>query len=352
MKRDELDWDRLVVFDLETTGLEADCKIVQIAMLRGEKIFQSLVNPEMPIPPESTAIHKITDEQVADAPTFGKIVDQVDEFMKDGVLSGFNIRKFDVPVLRREYAAVGKPFPALPILDLFELNQKMNPRTLAWFYSHYTGKEMDAEEAHDAVYDCICTRDGFVGMLDKHDSLATDLDELVMFAEPERLAVGGSTWMVWTGNQSEPCFNRGKYRGWALSDVARKEPSYLNWLQSIDADSATKNMLSLFKSNKIGYIQFLKDEHPMRLEPLYLEFRHAMDRKDQDAYERLLAKSDETKDPSLLFLAAAWAVQEKKTEAKERAKKYLVLKDENVNEERRRNFLMKTLGIRESDLEG
>ena len=117
----DIDLDRLVIFDLETTGLESDCKIVQIAITRGERIYQSLVNPGMPIPPESTEIHRIKDEDVADAPVFGDIVDEVLEIMAGGVLSGFNIRRFDVPVLKREVNLVGKKLPPLPILDLFEL---------------------------------------------------------------------------------------------------------------------------------------------------------------------------------------------------------------------------------------
>ncbi|CAM2008531.1 3'-5' exonuclease [Acanthopleuribacter pedis] len=340
-----LDLEKLVVFDLETTGLEADCKIVQIAMIRGEKIYQSLVNPGMPIPPESTEIHRITDADVVDAPTFADIVDDVLAFIQDSVLSGFNIRKFDVPVLRREVAATDRPFPPLPILDLFELNQKMNPRTLAWFFQHYTGEPMDSEEAHDAVYDCACTRKGFLGMFEKHPDLPTSLDELTMLAEPERLPVGGSGWLAWTGNQSEPTLTRGKYRGWALSEVARKETSYLDWLCSIDADSATKNIVRLYKNNREGYLSLLKEEHPLRLEPKYLDLLNAMERKKSERYDECKLLAEKTKDASLLFLAAAWAVQEKRPEAKELAEIYLAGKDDNVKADRRINFLKKRLGL-------
>lgn len=340
-----IDLEQLIFFDLETTGLEADCKIVQIAVIRGERIFQSLVNPGMPIPPETTAIHRIKDEDVADAPRFAEIADDVLAFMKEGIYSGFNIRRFDLPVLRRELQQTGRTLPPLPILDLFELNQKMNPRTLAWFYRHYVGKEMDSSEAHDAVYDCICTRNAFLGMFEKHAELPTDLEALSLFAEPEKVPIGGSDWLVWTASQCEPTFARGKYRGWALSDVARKEPSYLNWLRSIDADASTKNLVHLYMSNRDAYIDLLKKEHGLRLEPRYLEFRQAMDRKDMKAYEALLALSEKTNDPSLTFLAAAWASQAKKPRAKSLAQRYLEMKDPNVNNERRSNFLKKTLDL-------
>ena len=341
----DIDLDRLVIFDLETTGLESDCKIVQIAITRGERIYQSLVNPGMPIPPESTEIHRIKDEDVADAPKFGDIVDEVLEMMEGGVLSGFNIRRFDVPVLKREVNQVGRKLPPLPILDLFELNQKMNPRSLAWFFQHYTGEKMDSEEAHDAVYDCICTRRGFLGMFDKHDELPSDLEELAIFAEPERVPVGGSDWFVWVANQCEPTFARGKYRGWALSDVSRKEMSYLDWLRSIDADPQTKNIINLFRTNRPGYVALLKDEHPLRWEPRYQEFRLAMDKRETDRFSELVALADKSSDPSLCFLAAAWAIQLKKDEGKKLGERYLEMDDPNTNVDRRRNFVTRNLGL-------
>lgn len=341
----DINLEKLVFFDLETTGLDADCRIVQIALIRGEKIFQSLVNPGIPIPPESTEIHHITDADVADKPRFGEVVDEVLAFMEGSILAGFNIRKFDIPVLKRECAAVDRVLPVYPILDLFELNQKMNPRTLAWFHEHYTGKPMDAAEAHDAVYDCICTRNGFLGMYDKHENLPTDLDELSSFAEPERLPVAGCDWLVWIPQQSEPAFARGKYRGFALSEVGRKEPSYLRWLLNIDADPITKNIVNLFKSNQDQYIDFLKTEHPMRLEPKYMEYRHAMDRGKNARCDELVQLADTTGDPALVFLAAAWAAKLERDDAVKLAETYLTLKDPNAGADRRSNYLRKVLDL-------
>jgi DNA polymerase-3 subunit epsilon len=341
-----VDLDNLVIFDLETTGLESDCRIVQIAMVRGDKIFQSLVNPEIPIPADSTAIHKITDDMVVSAPKFEELAEDVLAFIEGSVLSGFNIRKFDIPVLRRELQRVGDyKLPPLPILDLFELNQKMNPRSLAWFYHNYTGKVMDSEDAHDAVYDCKCTRDGFLGMFEKHHDLPTDLAELTNLAEPERLTVCNASWFVWQPNQAEPCFARGKYRGWAISDVDRREPSYLTWLTGIDADSESKNLVRLYRTKRSAYIDWLKEEHPNRIEPLYLEFRQAMDQKQADRFEELKQLALKTKNTDLLFLAAAWATLLRHEEAVDLAKHYLSTNDGNVNVEKRTNFLKKKHGL-------
>jgi len=340
-----VDLDKIVFFDLETTGLEADCRIVQIAMVRGERIYQTLVNPEMPIPAESTAIHRITDEQVADKPKLGELIEDILAFIEGSVLSGFNIRKFDVPVLKREMARFGKELPSYPIIDMFELNQKMNPRTLAWFFEHYTGEPMDQSEAHDAVYDCACTRKAFLKMYDRHPGLPTDLMELTSYSEPERLQVANSGWLIWSPNQCEPSFNRGKYRGWALSDVKRVEPSYLEWILRIDADAPTKTMIQLFKANRKGYVELLKTEHPNRLEPLYLEFRLAMDRNDTERFPELLELARTHKDPSLVFLASAWATLLKHDAAKALASEYLTMEDPNVNIEKRKNFLIQNLGL-------
>ncbi len=341
----EIDLEKLIIFDLETTGLESDCRIVQVAITRGERIFQSLVNPGIPIPPESTEIHRIRDEDVADAPRFEDIADQILEFVKDGVLSGFNIRRFDLPVMKREIARAGRKFPPLPLLDLYELNLKMNPRSLAWFFEHYSGEKIDHEEAHDAVYDCICTRKGFLGMFKKHEELPTDLEELARFAEPDHVPIGGSSWLSWVNNQSEPSFSRGKYRGWTLSEISRKEPSYIDWLSTIDADAMTKNIVNLFRSNKKAYISLLKEEHPLRWEPRYLEFRQAMDHRRVNRFPELVELAGKTEDPSLVFLAAAWACQLKEPRAKELAIRYLKMDDPNVNIHRRRNYLQKNLDL-------
>lgn len=341
----DVDLNNLVFFDLETTGLEADCRIVQIAIVRGDRIYQSLVNPEMPIPPESTAIHRITDEQVANMPKFKDVADDVLAFIEGSVLSGFNIRKFDVPVLKRELARCDRELPSFPILDMFELNQKVNPRTLAWFFEHYTGEPMDQSEAHDAVYDCACTRKAFLGMYEKHPELPTDLMELTSYSEPDRLPVANSGWLIWTPSQCEPSFNRGKYRGWALSDVKRKEPSYLEWLLRIDADAATKTMIQLFKTNRKEYVSLLKNEHPNRWEPTYLEYRLAMDRKDTKRFSELLEIASSSKEPSIMFLAAAWAVLLKDPKAEALASEYLKADDPNVNIEKRKNFLIQNLNL-------
>ena len=98
----------LAVFDLETTGIDPDKdRIIQMAIIRVEPdgrrtTFETLVNPEMPIPRESTKVHGITDEDVKDAPTFRQVLADVETYLKDAALGGFNSINFDTPLLMAE----------------------------------------------------------------------------------------------------------------------------------------------------------------------------------------------------------------------------------------------------------
>ena len=91
-------------FDLETTGINiTKDRIVEISILKifpnGNKESKTwLVNPMIPIPPETTAVHGITNEKVKDAPTFKQISKKIFEMIKDSNLAGFNSDRFDIPL--------------------------------------------------------------------------------------------------------------------------------------------------------------------------------------------------------------------------------------------------------------
>ncbi len=89
-------------FDLETTGINiSKDRIVEISIL---KVFPDgkeerktwLVNPEMQIPKEVIAIHGITNEKVANAPTFKAISKDVQAMIKDSGLGGFHLHHLDI----------------------------------------------------------------------------------------------------------------------------------------------------------------------------------------------------------------------------------------------------------------
>ncbi len=98
----------IVFFDLETTGVNVTSdRIVELSFLKvfpnGEEVVKTrLIHPEMPIPPESTAVHKITDADVADAPTFRQVAKSLAKEIEGCDIGGFNSNRFDVPLLVEE----------------------------------------------------------------------------------------------------------------------------------------------------------------------------------------------------------------------------------------------------------
>ncbi len=103
----------LVFFDLETTGVSIGTdRIVEISILKifpnGNKESKTwLVNPEIEIPTEATAVHGITNEKVVTEPTFKELAQTVNEMIGDSDLAGFNSNRFDIPLLAEELSNCG-----------------------------------------------------------------------------------------------------------------------------------------------------------------------------------------------------------------------------------------------------
>ena len=139
----------IVFFDLETTGLQiANDRIVEIAILKifpnGKKIQKTwLVNPTIPIPSETTAIHGITDKKIADKPTFKEISNELSELMCNSDLAGYNSNKFDIPLLAEEFLRVGIDFNMInrKAIDIQNIFHKLEQRTLVAAYKFYCQKE-------------------------------------------------------------------------------------------------------------------------------------------------------------------------------------------------------------------
>jgi DNA polymerase-3 subunit epsilon len=149
----------LVFIDLETTGVSpVTDRIVELAMIkvhpdgRRETITRR-VNPGVPIPPESSRLHGITDADVAAAPVFARVADEVLAFIGDADLAGFNIHRFDLPVLQRELADAGRPLAmeGRAVVDAQVIYHRRVPRDLAAAYRLYCGKELVG--AHGAAAD-------------------------------------------------------------------------------------------------------------------------------------------------------------------------------------------------------
>lgn len=236
----------LIFFDLETTGLNVVTdRIVQIAAVKylpgaAEPIkLKQYINPGCAIPAESAAIHGITDEVVANAPSFAAFADQLLDWLGDADLSGYNLMRFDIPLLMEEFERAGIRFriEGRNIIDVQEIFYKMEPRTLAGAVRYYCGKEM--ENAHDALADVEATIDVLAGQLNMYlgentrsaaePSLPDTIEGLAAFTRREGQL--DATNRLREDEEGEVVFNFGKYKGQRLKEVFRKEKSYYHWLQ-------------------------------------------------------------------------------------------------------------------------
>jgi DNA polymerase-3 subunit epsilon len=237
----------LVVFDLETTGTDRQRdRIVEIAALRftppsDTATLDRRVHPGMKIPRESTAIHGIGDADVKDAAPFEAIAAEVAAFFEGADLAGYNIRAFDVPVLVREFERAKVPFPleGRRIVDAQTIFFKKEPRDLAAAVRLFAGREHRA--AHAALVDVIAAAEVLAGQLDRYPDLPRSLDALHGFSIPaEGRFVDPDKRFFW--RDGEAVFNFGDFRGTPLAEVARTNPSYLDWMLRRDFPEEAKRI--------------------------------------------------------------------------------------------------------------
>ena len=232
----------IVFFDLETTGVDVvRDRIVQIGALRYEpgggepQRYKTLVNPGRPIPKETTAIHGIADADVADAPRFEDLADDLMALFADADVGGYNVGKFDLPVLLEHFARCGRDFAPdeRRVVDALEIFFRMEPRTLAGALRFYCGEEMT--DAHDAMADIEATVKVLNGQLRRYvpdGRLTADVARLhELSTRPGQL---DATNRLRRDGDGEIVFNFGKYRGKRAREVFRKEPSYYHWIQDKD----------------------------------------------------------------------------------------------------------------------
>ena len=179
-------------FDLETTGIDvARDRIVEISIFKvfpnGNKESKTwLVNPTIPIPPQTTAVHGITDEKVANEPTFKELASQVHNMIKDSDLAGFNSDRFDIPLLAEELLRVGIDFDMKNrvSVDIQTIFHKKEERTLSAGYKFYCGESL--ENAHSAEADTMATYEILKAQLDRYPDLENDMKFLSEFTTRKR----------------------------------------------------------------------------------------------------------------------------------------------------------------------
>ncbi len=241
----------LVFFDLETTGINiASDRIVELSYLKiypdqREEIKTYLVNPTVPIPKETTAIHGISDEDVKDAPTFNEIAKTLVNSFEGCDFAGYNSNKFDLPLLAEEFLRAKMDFDLKKrkFIDVQIIFYKKEQRTLSAAYQFYCEKELT--NAHSAEADTRATYEVLQAQLDMYPDLINDVDKLSEFSAHAKTAdfVGRIVY----NDKDEEVFNFGKYKGQAVSSVLSKDPSYYSWMMNGDFPLYTKNVLTAIK---------------------------------------------------------------------------------------------------------
>ena len=225
----------LAVFDLETTGTDpAKDRIVEISILviapdGGRLVRTRRLNPEMPIPSEATAVHGIGDDDVRDAPTFRQVARSLLEVLEGADLAGFNVRRFDIPILDREFRDSGFDLrlPERNVVDAMTLFHRKEPRDLSAAVRFYLDR--DHAGAHGAEADVLATAEVLEAQIARYDDVPETPEEIDAWLHPVPPgAVDRSGKFVL--REGEVVFGFGKHQGRPLREVARRQRDYLEWL--------------------------------------------------------------------------------------------------------------------------
>lgn len=227
----------LAVFDLETTGVRVGVdRIVQIAIVRvmpdgTRETWQHLVNPGIPIPPEASAVHGITDADVADAPMLEELGEELLRRFQGCDLCGFNVLRFDLPFLSEDLFRAGITWDTanLRVVDAMRIYHHFERRDLSAASRFYLEREHTG--AHDALADVEVTLDVLLAQLELYPELAPDVPSLGEFCGDRKRAPDAAGKLVFD-DRGNVCLSFGKYKGWTIENIGRNDPGYIQWLMT------------------------------------------------------------------------------------------------------------------------
>lgn len=269
----------LVVFDLETTGLDiVRDRIFQLSYIKvypdgkeeRENIF---VNPGKEIPQDVVELTGTSNADVADKPTFKALAPELAEKFANCDFAGFNSNHFDLPMLAEEFyrAGINYDFSQCRLIDAQTIFHKMERRNLAAAYKFYCGRKMEDDfDAHRADQDTEATYRVLMGELDMYApgkqeeeerQLENDMDVLAQFSKQNDNVdfAGRVVWKEMKNANGQPMldtdgkpmkqevFNFGKYKGVPVEEALRRDPGYYNWMLTSDFTSDTKQVLTRIK---------------------------------------------------------------------------------------------------------
>ena len=273
----------LVIFDLETTGLDlVKDRIIQISYIKvspngEEERGDQLVNPEKPIDPMITQLTGISNDDVKDKPTFKQLAQTLANKFAGCDFAGYNSNHFDIPLLAEEFlrAGIDFDFSKCRLIDACSIFRKMERRNLAAAYKFYCGRKMEEDfEAHRADQDTEATYRVLMGQLDKYAPGANEDPEKVLDNDMDSLAecsktnnnvdfAGRIVWGEVKDRNGNPVldkdgnpklvevFNFGKHKGLPVADVLHIDPGYYSWILSGDFTYNTKQVLTRIRLREL-----------------------------------------------------------------------------------------------------
>jgi len=244
----------LVFFDLETTGTNiVSDRIVEISYLKvspnGEEESKTrLINPEMPIPLQATAIHGITDDDVKNSPTFKMVAKSLAAQIEGCDLAGYNSNRFDIPLLAEEFlrASVDIDLMRRKFVDIQTIFHKKEPRNLSAAYKFYCNS--DLENAHTAAADTKATYEILQAQLDRYSDLKNDIVFLSEYSSFNNQADFAGR--VIYNERKQEVINFGKYKGRLVEEVFQEDPGYYGWIMQGDFALHTKKVFTAIKLRK------------------------------------------------------------------------------------------------------
>lgn len=250
-------------FDLEATGINISTdRIVEISIVKvmpdgGQEIFTRKINPTIPIPLESSLIHGIYDKDVKEEKTFKELAREIYQFIGQSDLAGFNVLKYDIPLLVEEFLRAGIEFDLdkRNLLDAQKIFFMMEKRNLTSAYKFYCGQKL--ENAHSAEADTLATLDVFKAQIERYlgeemedlqgnkmGIIENDMKKLHDLLNEKMVDLAGR--FVFN-NEGVEVFNFGKQKGTPVTQVLKDEPGYYDWMMRGDFPLDTKRKLTQIK---------------------------------------------------------------------------------------------------------
>jgi len=238
----------IAFFDLETTGVNLSTdRIIEVAIIKilpdgTRQVKRKLLNPGIPIPPETTAIHGITDEMVKDAPSFKQCGNELKQFIENCDMGGYNSNRFDIPILMEEFLRAGMEVDLsnCRMVDVQHIFYKMEPRTLTAAYKYYCDKEL--VDAHSAEADVNATIDVFLSQIKRYPQMGDTLDSILAIIGEDKVVDYARRFIF--DEKGVEVFNFGKHKGRPVVDVLKSEPQYYDWMMRGDFPLHTKQKLT------------------------------------------------------------------------------------------------------------